>query len=118
MLVKNVEFDKSFITAYSKRPNTPAALMEGQVDSKTKKERLNTLLHVQNEITLKKNQAYIGHIEEVLVENVKGNIAYGRIPQDKLVIVEIDVPVAVGDTILVQITDADIMHLKGVYKNT
>lgn len=118
VLVKNVEFDKSFITAYSKRPNTPAALMEGQVDSKTKKERLNTLLHVQNEITLKKNQAYIGHIEEVLVENVKGNIAYGRIPQDKLVIVEIDVPVAVGDTILVKITDADIMHLKGVYKKT
>ena len=37
---------------------------------------------------------------------------------DKLVIVEIDVPVAVGDTILVKITDADIMHLKGVYKKT
>ena len=117
-LVKEVEFDKSFIAAYSKRPNTPAASMEVQVDSKTKKERLNTLLHIQNDITLKKNQSYIGHIEEVLVENVKENIAFGRIPQDKLVLVETNTPVSAGDTILVKITDADIMHLKGVYKNS
>jgi len=52
-----------------------------------------------------------------LVENVKDNIAFGRIPQDKLVLVETNIPVSAGDTILVKITDADIMHLKGVYKN-
>ncbi|PMP81163.1 MAG: tRNA (N6-isopentenyl adenosine(37)-C2)-methylthiotransferase MiaB [Caldisericum exile] len=112
-LVKTVQFDKSFIAAYSKRPNTPAATMEGQIDPKTKKERLNYLLKIQNEISLEKNKAYIGGTYEVLVENVKGNKAFGRIPQDKLVIFESSFEVHPGDLANVLITDADFIHLRG-----
>jgi tRNA-2-methylthio-N6-dimethylallyladenosine synthase len=112
-LVKYVRFDKSFIAAYSKRPNTPASTMEGQIDTKIKKERLNYLLSVQNEISLEKNRTYIGGTYEVLVENVRGNIAFGRIPQDKLVIFETERQIQTGDLVNVQITDADFIHLKG-----
>ena len=114
-LVKTVRFDKSFIAAYSKRPNTPAATMEGQIDSRLKKERLNYLLKIQNEISLEKNRSYIGNIYEVLVENVKGNTAFGRIPQDKLVIFETEKEVKAGDLVKVFITDADFIHLKGKF---
>ncbi|WP_172633857.1 tRNA (N6-isopentenyl adenosine(37)-C2)-methylthiotransferase MiaB [Caldisericum exile] len=112
-LVKTVRFDKSFIAAYSKRPNTPAATMDGQIDTKVKKERLNYLLKVQNEISLEKNKTYIGKTYDVLVENVRENIAFGRIPQDKLVIFDNSSEVRPGDLVNVLITDADFIHLKG-----
>ncbi len=114
-LVKTVAFDKSFIAAYSKRPNTPAANMESQIEDRVKKERLNYLLDVQNEISLKKNLSYVGGTYSVLVENVKVNIAYGRIPQDKLVIISSEKSISKAEIVPVKITDADFIHLKGEY---
>jgi tRNA-2-methylthio-N6-dimethylallyladenosine synthase len=111
-LVKEIMFDKSFIAAYSKRPYTPAAKMEGQVDDKVKKERLNELLKIQNAISLEKNRAYIGKTVELLVEGFGNGLTFGRIPQDKLVIVEGKVG-NLGDLINVKITDADFIHLRG-----
>jgi len=114
-LVKAVQFDKSFIAAYSKRPNTPASRMPNQVPDAVKKERLNKLLKIQNEISLKKNRAFIGNTTEVLVENVKEKTAFGRNPQDKLVIIELTKEVKKGDIIPVKIVDADFIHLKGIF---
>jgi tRNA A37 methylthiotransferase MiaB len=54
----------------------------------------------------------------VLVENVKGNVAFGRIPQDKLVIFETEKQIQTGDLVNVQITDADFIHLKGKIVNS
>ena len=116
-LVRAVEFDKSFIAAYSRRPNTPASYMKGQVEERVKKERLNELLKIQNEISLRKNRAYIGSLSEVLVESIKGPLAYGRSPQDKLVIFETKEEVNVGDILPVLIVDADFMHLTGMYSS-
>ena len=112
-LVEEIRFDKSFIAAFSKRPYTLAAKMDGQVEDKVKKQRLNELLEVQNDISLKKNRVYIGKTVEVLVESFGNGLTFGRIPQDKLVIIEGKAG-NLGDLINVEITDADFIHLRAL----
>ncbi len=115
-LVLNVEFDKIFLAAYSPREGTVAAKMDGQIEESVKKERLNTLLQIEDEISARKNRAYIGKMTEVLVETVKENEVIGRNPQDKLVIVE--GKGRRGEIVSVKVTDADKMHLRGVLRGT
>jgi tRNA-2-methylthio-N6-dimethylallyladenosine synthase len=112
-LVKEICFDKVFTAAYSIRPNTPASRM-GQVDNAVKNERLNRLLAVENAISIEKNTSYIGLNVKVLVENIDSSNAFGRIPEDKLVIVEKDPAIKKGDIINVKIVSADAFHLRGI----
>lgn len=112
-LVEEVRFDKIFIAAYSPREGTAAAKMEGQIEEKVKKERLNELLKIEDEISLEKNRAFVGKETEVLVENVKESEAIGRNPQDKVVIIE-NPKSKKGDIVSVRIKDADKMHLRGI----
>ncbi len=112
-LVKEIGFDKVFTAAYSIRPNTPASRME-QVEDAVKNERLNRLLAVENAISTEKNTSYIGGTVEVLVENIDSSKAYGRIPEDRLVIVENASNIATGDIIHVEVISADAFHLRGV----
>ncbi len=48
-LVRGVKFDNAFIFRYSKRKDTPAAEMEGQLDESVKEARNQDLLEVVNE---------------------------------------------------------------------
>ncbi len=114
-LVEEIEFDKIFLAKFSPRPGTVAAKMEGQIPEEVKKMRQNELLSMENSISLKKNRAYIGKYTEVLVETVKDGEMMGRNPQDKLVIIKGDGK-RVGEFVRVKITDADMMHLRGVYE--
>ena len=66
-IVRQVRFDGAFMFIYSPRPGTPAADME-QIPLAIKKERLNRLIALQNEITLEINESYIGKTLEVLIE--------------------------------------------------
>jgi tRNA-2-methylthio-N6-dimethylallyladenosine synthase len=123
-LVREIRFDKVFTVAYSIRPNTPAARME-QVSDEVKKDRLNRLLAVENKISLEKNSSYIGTSVKVLIENIGSAEAYGRIPEDKLVILENPNQINLlsrsgdskgvkkGEIIDVKITSADAFHLRG-----
>ena len=65
-LVKDVGFDAAYTFIYSKRSGTPAAKMEGQVPLDVKKARLNRLMAVQNENSLKRNEEMVGKTYEVL----------------------------------------------------
>ncbi len=67
-LVQECEFDGCYTFIYSPRPGTPAAKMEDNVSMDVKKERLQRLNALVNEMALKSNQAYEGQIVEVLVE--------------------------------------------------
>ena len=67
-VVRTLEFDGIFSFKYSPRPGTPAAAFRDQLDDETKKSRLEVLLSIQKEITLKKNRALVGSTQEVLVE--------------------------------------------------
>jgi tRNA-2-methylthio-N6-dimethylallyladenosine synthase len=112
-LVEEIRFDKAFIVAYSKRPYTLASRMDKQVEEDVKKQRLNDLLKIQNDISLEKNRSYIGKIVEILVEGSDKGSTFGRIPQDKLVIAE-GISGEPGELVNVRITDADFIHLRGV----
>lgn len=66
-IVRSVQFDQAFIFRYSKRKNTPAADMDGQLTEKVKEERNQHLLEVMNQIGEVKFKSFVGKTVEVLV---------------------------------------------------
>ena len=67
-LVKKVKFDFSYTFKFSSRPGTKAAEYTNQIDEKTKQNRLERLITIQNKIRLEVNQERIGSIQKVLIE--------------------------------------------------
>jgi tRNA-2-methylthio-N6-dimethylallyladenosine synthase len=65
---RQLRFDGAYMFAYSTRPGTPAGDREDQVPPAVKKERLNRLIALQNDITCEINETYMGRELEVLVE--------------------------------------------------
>ncbi len=66
-LVKEIEFDASYIFKYSPRPGTKAAEFKDDVPEEIKQERLNKLLSLQKRIVQKQNEELIGKEVEILV---------------------------------------------------
>jgi tRNA-2-methylthio-N6-dimethylallyladenosine synthase len=75
-LLEKVRFDIVHVAAYSVRPGTVAARWEDDVPLVEKKRRLHRVEEVQAKIALDINQAYIGNVEEVMVEDT--NVTHGR----------------------------------------
>jgi len=67
-VVRQAKYDTAFMFMYSIRTGTKAAEMEGQIEDKVKKERLQKLIALQTEISGETSQGYQGKIERVLVE--------------------------------------------------
>jgi len=67
-VVKQVEFDFSYMFKYSSRPGTKAAQFTNQIDEDIKQRRLEQLIELQNSIRLKVNKSKIGKVEKVLIE--------------------------------------------------
>ncbi len=67
-LYREVEFDTAYTFIYSPREGTPAAKMVDNVPLEVKKDRLQRLNALVNEISAKKLKEYEGQIVEVLVE--------------------------------------------------
>ena len=72
-LLKEVEYDTIFSFIYSKRNGTPAAKMPDVMDEVQKHQNFEAMLAVQNEISRRKNDAYLGRTETVLVEGFSKN---------------------------------------------
>ena len=69
-LIKEVEFDSIFAFKYSDRPNAPAARFANKITEQEKKDRLQTLLNLQEYFTTKKNRVLVGSNELILVEGL------------------------------------------------
>lgn len=69
-LVSTVEFDNAFVFKYSKRRDTPAALMVDQIPQEVIEERHARLLREVNRIASAKTHAFVGKTVEVLVEGL------------------------------------------------
>ncbi|MFO7632773.1 MAG: 30S ribosomal protein S12 methylthiotransferase RimO [Caldilinea sp.] len=63
-----IEFDKVGAFTFSPEPGTPSAELPDQVDDEVKQERYRRLMEVQQPISLRKNQAQVGRLIDVLVE--------------------------------------------------
>jgi tRNA-2-methylthio-N6-dimethylallyladenosine synthase len=90
-LIKDLEFDKVHIAAYSPRPNTIAIRkMTDNISHQDKKDRVKILETLQEEISAKLNARLMGNTLEVLIDgNTKGKW-HGRTRNDKLVFIESD----------------------------
>ncbi|MBM4276593.1 MAG: tRNA (N6-isopentenyl adenosine(37)-C2)-methylthiotransferase MiaB, partial [Deltaproteobacteria bacterium] len=114
-LMKKVRFDDLFSFKYSPRKGTMAAGIGDQVEEQVKQERLAVLQKIQKEITLQKNQALEGHIEEVLVEGYSKQSerdVTGRTRTNKTVNFEGDLGL-VGRLVQTKITKAYAHSLRG-----
>ena len=107
--VQRLQFDNSFIFRYSKRKNTPAAEMDGQLPERVKEERNQELLRIQGEIALSRNAALIGTRQEVLCTGPSKTNKLrlsGRTPQNKIVIFDGDAKRLTGEIFEVEIEDS------------
>ncbi len=67
-LLRAVQYDQVFAAAYSPRPGTPATRLPDDVPPATKRERLNRLLTLQEEIGFERNRERLGSVASVLVD--------------------------------------------------
>ena len=65
---KEIGFSKIHVFPYSPRNNTVAAKLNGQIDGKTKKNRVKRLVELSNQLALAYNSKFIGKEVEILVE--------------------------------------------------
>jgi tRNA-2-methylthio-N6-dimethylallyladenosine synthase len=107
-LMKDVGFDSSFLFKYSERPGTYAAKnLPDTVAEKTKIERLNELISVQNILSSESNSKDVGKIFEVLVEGFSKRSheqLSGRNQQNKMVVFPKG-SARIGQYVMVRITD-------------
>jgi len=114
-LLQRVRFDDLFSFKYSPRKGTRAAQYEDRVEEKVKQDRLTILQGIQKEITLQKNQALVGSVEEILVEGrskQSDRDVTGRTRSNKVVNFEGDLGI-VGKLVHVRITKAFPHSLRG-----
>lgn len=69
-LVRTIGYDGLFAFKYSDRPHAPAVDFPDKVPDDVKKRRLDTLLRLEKTLSQKRNDAYLGRIEQVLVEGM------------------------------------------------
>ncbi len=67
-VVQKVSFNSAFMFKYSSRPGTKASQYSDQISEENKQNRLEQLINIQKEITLLRNQKYIGKTIDVLIE--------------------------------------------------
>ncbi|KPJ78394.1 MAG: hypothetical protein AMJ54_04055 [Deltaproteobacteria bacterium SG8_13] len=79
-LIRKVRFDSLFAFQYSDRPNARAARFGDKVGEEEKSRRLQALLQLQEQITLKKHRDLVGSVQEVLVEGLRHKVAAGGQP--------------------------------------
>jgi tRNA-2-methylthio-N6-dimethylallyladenosine synthase len=113
--LKEIEFDGIFAFKYSQRPFTKAAGIQKQIEEHIKSERLDEILKLQDEITVRKNRSLEKSLQEVLVEGVSDTDkekSSGRTRSNKIVnIAEKDI--SRGSIVKVEITKARKHSLDG-----
>ncbi len=67
-LYKKIKYDNAYTFIYSKRENTPAAIMEDKINKETKKKRLAELNELVKKYASENNQKFVNKVVEVLVE--------------------------------------------------
>lgn len=112
------EFDHVGVFTFSPEEGTPAYNLPSQLSQEVMEARRDALMEVQQPISLKKNQAQVGKVVDVLIEQEHPETGelIGRSTRfspevDGLVYVEGDAPL--GSIVSVEITDADIYDLYG-----
>lgn len=109
--IQTVRFDHFGAFTYSFEPGTPAEPLGDPIPEHIKTERLEHLMQVQAEISLERNNRFIGKTLDILVEGVdeENKVSIGRSYRDApeidgLVVIEDIAPI--GEIVKVQINSA------------
>ncbi len=118
-VVREARFSGAFTFQYSKRPGTPAAVLDDQVPPEVVKDRYERLVALVNEIAWEENKRLVGRRVELMVAEGEGrkdaatHRLSGRGPDNRLVhfAPPAGVDVRPGDMVTVEITYAAPHHL-------
>lgn len=115
-LMRRVEYDLAYMFHYSERPKTLAARkFEDDVPHATKKERLNEVIALQKEHSLKNNQRQVGRTHTILVEGPSKKSdadLFGRNSQNAVVVFPRE-DFQPGDHVKVKVEDCTAATLLG-----
>lgn len=114
-VVNECKYDSAFTFIFSPREGTPAAKMEDTITKTEKEQRLYKLNEIINKYAKEKNDALIGKVVPVLLENVSAkdeNMLAGYTDTMKLVNVKASKD-NIGKIVNVKITDAKTWSLDG-----
>jgi ribosomal protein S12 methylthiotransferase len=109
--IEEIQFDRVGVFPFSFEANTPSAPLGDPIPESVKSERVDQLMRLQQEISWKLNQTFIGKTVVVLIEgnDLKEKISVGRTYRDAPEIdglVFVNGVFNVGDLIAVKITEA------------
>ena len=124
--LKEIRWDRMGAFTYSKEEDTPAYEMDGDIDQDVMDARLKELMQVQEGISYEINQAKVGQVIEVLVEEKEAltsryrGRSYADAPDevDGQVIFTCDHDIALGSFVQVKITEAKDYDLIGVWQES
>jgi tRNA-2-methylthio-N6-dimethylallyladenosine synthase len=116
-VVAEAEYDYAYTFIFSPRPGTEAAeLTDRFVDPGTAGERFRRLRVVVEHAALRRHEARVGRVEEVLVEGPSKKdpaVTSARTRQNKLIHFTAPAPMRAGSYALVEVTRAAPHHLVG-----
>lgn len=118
--VEDLAFDRMGVFAYSQEEGTPAAEFPDQVPEEEKEARRDTLMEIQQAISLAANERRVGKIYRVLIEGAGGQEetywgrSYAEVPDiDGQILIHSQRPLAEGEFVPVKIESADAYDLYG-----
>lgn len=117
--VAEMRFDRLGVFAYSHEEDTHAATLKDNVPDELKKQRVETIMDIQSQISLELNQQKIGNIYKCLFDRKEGNYFYGRTEFDSPDVdneVLVDATkhyIQIGHFINIKVTDATEYDLVG-----
>lgn len=119
-LLRDVQYDMAYTFIFSKRSGTPAAIMEDQVTEEVKRVRLQQLMDVQNEISLRINKEMENKVFDIIVEGPSQkdpSMWFGRTSGNKMVLFSREDSISIGDTVKARIDKAQTWVLYGTVMN-
>lgn len=106
------EHDRVGVFTYSREDGTPAATFENQIDEETAEQWRNEIMELQQEISLDKNETFVGKIMQVIIEGYSSDddVYVGRTYRDApgvdgLVFVNCDYELMSGQIVDVRINE-------------
>lgn len=109
--VREAQFDRMGCFAYSPEEGTPAEKLRDTVSEEEKQRRVSELMAIQEQISLAKNQARVGHNYRVIIDRHEGSHYVGRTEYDSPdiddeILIPDTAPLRVGEFYQARITQA------------
>lgn len=80
--VREIKFDRIGTFTFSVEENTSSFILGDPVPEEEKERRKNVLMEIQKEISLQKNESFVGKKLKVLIDSIEGEFFIGRSYRD------------------------------------